>query len=300
MDKVLGSRPLDQMRLHDGRRLEESGSHSLLGGPSVVGAWQQSHGQSPSSNENNITGGNGGGHNQPLGGTIRSTSHTQQQPSSQLGGRDLDVPRLDLVDEQIRQVDSSCLDVGPEEHPLEHGYSMWFSRRTGFKQAGTMPKFEDSLKLLATFRSVEKFWKCYTHLRFPNELTGHADYHLFKYGVKPMWEDPANRDGGKWIVRLRKGVASRVWENVLLAILGEQFLVGDEICGAVMSVRYNQEDIISVWNRTASDKGVRLKIMETLRRVANLPMTHTLEYKAHNTSLLDNSSFRNTDETFFR
>lgn len=80
------------------------------------------------------------------------------------------------------------LTVGSEEHPLQHAYSMWFSCRIGSKQAGTLQKFEDSLKLLATFRTVEKFWKCYTHLRFPNELVGHADYHLFKYGVKPMWE----------------------------------------------------------------------------------------------------------------
>ena len=27
-----------------------------------------------------------------------------------------------------------------------------------------------------------------------------------------MWEDPANRQGGKWMIRLRKGIASRYWE----------------------------------------------------------------------------------------
>ncbi|OQR77369.1 eukaryotic translation initiation factor 4E type 2-like [Tropilaelaps mercedesae] len=307
MEKILSSsRPVDsQMRLHDGRRIEESNSQILLG------AWQHQPQSSNGNEKSSTTGGNSSDQQRSLGEVTRPSNAQQQSqqqhqqapplhPPSQFIVREYDVPRLDLVDEQIRAVDPSCLEVRPEEHTLQHAYSMWFSRRMGSKQAGTIQKFEDSLKLLATFRSVEKFWKCYTHLRFPNELTGHADYHLFKYGVKPMWEDPANRDGGKWIVRMRKGVASRVWENVLLAILGEQFLVGDEICGAVMSVRYNQEDIISVWNRTAADKCVRLKIMETLRRVANLPITHSLEYKAHNTSLLDNSSFRNTDETFFR
>lgn len=47
-----------------------------------------------------------------------------------------------------------------------------------------------------------------------------------------------NRYGGKWIVRLRKGLASRCWENLVLAMLGEQFMVGEEICGAVVSVRF--------------------------------------------------------------
>lgn len=51
-------------------------------------------------------------------------------------------------------------------------------------------------------------------------------------------KDVANKNGGKWIVRLRKGLASRCWENLILAMLGEQFMVGDEICGAVISVRF--------------------------------------------------------------
>jgi Eukaryotic initiation factor 4E len=52
------------------------------------------------------------------------------------------------------------------------------------------------------------------------------------------WQDEANHAGGKWIIRLKKGLASRCWENLILAMLGEQFMVGEEICGAVISVRY--------------------------------------------------------------
>lgn len=47
-------------------------------------------------------------------------------------------------------------------------------------------------------------------------------------------------------MRLRKGLAARYWEAIILAMLGGQFRVGDEICGCVLSVRY-QEDILSVW-----------------------------------------------------
>ena len=45
----------------------------------------------------------------------------------------------------------------------------------------------------------------------------------------------------------------------LLAILGEQFIVGNEICGAVISVRPN-EDIIALWNRTASNPAITGRI----------------------------------------
>jgi len=55
-------------------------------------------------------------------------------------------------------------------------------------------------------------------------------------------QDDANKMGGKWIIRLRKGLASRCWENLILAMLGEQFMVGEEICGAVVSVRFQVRD----------------------------------------------------------
>lgn len=77
---------------------------------------------------------------------------------------------------------------------------------------------------------------------------------------------------------MRKGLASRCWENLILAILGEQFMVNDEICGAVVSVRY-QEDIISIWNRTASDETTTTRIRDTLKRVLNLPPNIILDYK---------------------
>lgn len=54
------------------------------------------------------------------------------------------------------------------------------------------------------------------------------------------------------MIRLKKGIASRYWEDIILAIIGEQFDVGSEICGAVLSVR-NNEDIVSVWNKTADN-----------------------------------------------
>lgn len=82
---------------------------------------------------------------------------------------------------------------------------------------------------------------------------------MFKDGIFPIWEDPQNKAGGKWTIRLKKGIASRYWEDILLAMIGEQFDVGSEICGAVLSVRMN-EDLISVWNKTADNQEAVNKI----------------------------------------
>lgn len=38
------------------------------------------------------------------------------------------------------------------------------------------------------FLKVEQFWRFYSHMIRPGDLTGHSDFHLFKEGIKPMWE----------------------------------------------------------------------------------------------------------------
>ena len=134
-------------------------------------------------------------------------------------------------------------------NPLEYAYSFWFSKRPGkgslaassaanSSSGGHPINYDANLRMVGTFNSVESFWNYYVHMSRPHDILGHADIHMFKDGIRPLWEDDANKNGGKWIVRLKKGLASRCWENLILAILGEQFMVGEEICGAVVSVRF--------------------------------------------------------------
>lgn len=38
------------------------------------------------------------------------------------------------------------------------------------------------------FKQVEQFWSYYCHMEHPSNLPPHCDIHLFKLGIKPMWE----------------------------------------------------------------------------------------------------------------
>ena len=117
---------------------------------------------------------------------------------------------------------------------------------------------------------VEQFWSLYTHLNPPSALTPTTDYLLFHSGVRrPVLEDPPNLSGGKWIIRSKKGVLDRLWEDLDLAVLGERFddlqLPTNEepdewpgICSCTGSA-WSNEDIISVWNLHA-DTNIRDKI----------------------------------------
>lgn len=118
----------------------------------------------------------------------------------------------------------------------------------------------------------------------PNDLPSSISYHLFRDGIAPMWEDPNNALGGKWMLRLKKGMASRVWEDCLLAVIGDAFHLGDEVCGVVL-VTKNGEDVLSVWNRHAQDKAATTRIQQTLKRILDLPSVQPLEYRPHDLAM---------------
>ena len=161
------------------------------------------------------------------------------------------------------------------------------------EEAGAANPYENSIKTICTVSTVEEFWQVYNHLRRPSDLPTTTDYHFFRGGVKPTWEDPNNAKGGKWIVRLPKGLASRYWEEVVLALIGGQFsgVPDGEITGLVISVRYS-EDILGVWNRTAGDREITERIRDAIKKVLQLPSNASLEYKPHQSSMLDRSSYR--------
>ncbi|KAH9070646.1 eukaryotic translation initiation factor 4E class II [Lactarius deliciosus] len=153
-------------------------------------------------------------------------------------------------------------------------------------------------------RSTWVFW--FRQQRAPgNKITNYEEgikkISAFASGVRrPVWEDPLNLPGGKWILRLRKGVADRIWEDLVLALIGDQFAAVSsphedawpEICGCTISVRQN-EDILSVWNRTDEPK-LRERIRDRIRAVLHLPPATIMEYKSNNDSMADKSSFRNS------
>ncbi|KAJ6460634.1 translation initiation factor eIF 4e-like domain-containing protein [Mycena sanguinolenta] len=210
----------------------------------------------------------------------------------------------------------------PRVHPLRTTWVFYFRQHRA--PGNKIVSYEEGIKRVSAFSSVESFWALQTHLTPPSALLPTTDYLLFHAGVqRPVWEDPVNVQGGKWIVRLRKGVADRVWESLVCAVVGDAFAgcrgeaereaeaAGEapkenvhgtnaedgeefpEICGCTISVRQS-EDIISLWNRVDQDVRVRERIRDTLRQVLGLPPSTVMEYKSNNDSMQDKSSFRNS------
>ena len=166
--------------------------------------------------------------------------------------KESDIPAETSEPEHLQEPSSSS--KIPSEHVLRNTWNLFYR-----PPANKFSDYEKSTLKLASISSVENFWTIYSHLKPPSLLPTVSDYHIFKDGIRPVWEDEANKRGGKWIVRLKKGVADRYWEELLLAIIGDQFMeAGEEVCGAVLSVR-SGEDVLSVWTKIDGGRNIKIR-----------------------------------------
>ena len=163
-------------------------------------------------------------------------------------------------------------------HPLGETYTFSYFR----KEKGM--DYEDCMKNVGEFSTVEEFWTLYTHMKRPYELKVSMDYHLFKHGIKPMWEDDRNKTGGRMMLRCKSGYSARIWEDLLLAFIGQQFKYFDDINGVVISIRENH-DIISIWNKSGDNAEMNEQLRVDLMNLLNLPSQTKLEYKVHQESI---------------
>ncbi|GJN20821.1 hypothetical protein PR202_gb08244 [Eleusine coracana subsp. coracana] len=185
-------------------------------------------------------------------------------------------------------------------HKLHRQWTFWYDIQSKPKPGAA---WGTSLKKAYTFDTVEEFWSLYDQVFRPSKLQGTADFHLFKAGVEPKWEDPECANGGKWTVPCsRKPTFETMWlETVqhhyyyflsdevirrfsicLMALIGEQFDETEDICGIVASVR-PRGDKLALWTRTASNEAVQVNIGKKWKDVIdyNDKITYTFHLKRY-------------------
>jgi translation initiation factor 4E len=136
------------------------------------------------------------------------------------------------------------------KHPLMNEWTLWFTK----PPSGKGDNWNDLLKEVVTFSSVEEFWGIYNNITPTSELGLKADYHLFKKGIRPEWEDQQNKHGGKWSYSFKDKRAvpiDELWLHAQLAAIGETLENDDdkEVMGVVVNVRKGFYRI-GLWTRT--------------------------------------------------
>ncbi|KAK4266204.1 hypothetical protein QN277_027161 [Acacia crassicarpa] len=171
------------------------------------------------------------------------------------------------------------------KHNLDRKWTFWFDNQTKPKQGAA---WGTSLRKVYTFDTVEEFWCLHDQIFKPSKLPGNADFHLFKSGIEPKWEDPECATGGKWTATSsRKANLDSMWLETLMALIGEQFDEGDDICGVVASVRQRQ-DKISLWTKTAANEAAQMSIGRKWKEI--IDANDKIHYSAHDDSKRDRSA----------
>jgi len=129
--------------------------------------------------------------------------------------------------------------------PLRYRWVVWEQLMAA---GGRNLQYSESTRQIASCESVEDFWKTWGQLPQPSEILSHrmvlnvADgFHIvdalmiFRDGITPQWEDPANADGGHLQFQFRgslgAGQIDEYWNNLVLGIVGATIEPADMVTG---------------------------------------------------------------------
>ena len=148
---------------------------------------------------------------------------------------------------------------------LQHAYSLWVMVREQVYQNKKVKAYdEQDLQKVTSFESVSKtncdhlqvqqFWLVYQHLRRPTAMPYGTTLHFFKSHIKPVWEDENLKKGCRLQFISEKHRTSKFWEDLILAVIGEQLGEKSEtVAGIVLNLK-PQFDKIAIWLTNCDDE----------------------------------------------
>lgn len=164
--------------------------------------------------------------------------------------------------------------------------------------------YEKSTREVGSFSDVEYFWRFFNNYPLVSDIFNNgidkpiigsreiSSISLFKYGIKPKWEDSRNKLGAEFSKRRfnKKNPLEEVeqdWENLVFAIIGENIddsITGIRIVDSSVPNIYKKKTYkllfrIEIW---FSDILKKDKIEESMRTLLNVDKNDIIYYKEHN------------------
>lgn len=179
-----------------------------------------------------------------------------------------------------------------EDLPLHDRWTLWFDNP---RIAPPGSDWKENLKQIATVHSIGDFWQVFNNVKPASEIGTTSNYSIFREGIDPSWEDPANENGGKFVFEIPKKDSrnprfDRYWLYTVLACIGETLSASCEVNGAVVSLRKNQ-DKIALWLK-CDDKAACTEIGKRWKKALDLDRIN-IKYQTHKDAMASGRSFRN-------
>src|SRR3989338_988703 len=108
-------------------------------------------------------------------------------------------------------------------------------------------EYSETLVMLCRAATIVEFWQGVHHLPL-SSLGGKCSQFLMRAGVKPIWEEEKLKEGVQFNLRLSKANGPHVWEELLMAAVGERLETGPNDLLAGLSFNSNNNDtVIRLW-----------------------------------------------------
>ena len=161
-------------------------------------------------------------------------------------------------------------------HTLFTNFTFWFrinetSTLNPYKNSINFIDYENQVKKLSTFSTIEDFWKIFQHLKKPEELNIGIEIDLFKNEIKPVWEEEVNKNGGKIALKLNKNYTSIIWEELIFAFIGGNLPdnIKNEINGILISSK-KEFNVLQIWFREYNFKIIK-EIQYFIKNLLQIP-----------------------------
>lgn len=132
--------------------------------------------------------------------------------------------------------------------PLQTAWTFWLDKAI---PGITVEEYTADLTKIYTVKTVQCFWAVFNNIPNAGSKRIKCSYHLMRDERYPLWEEPINENGGTWRLKCHKSDTEKVWKEVVVAAIGEQFAEcvadGDDVCGVTVSIR-DKDDLIQIWN----------------------------------------------------
>eukprot|EP01055_Gregarina_sp_Pseudo9_P005125 Gregarina_sp_Pseudo_9__5124@NODE_53_length_4794_cov_16_022713_g50_i0_p1_GENE_NODE_53_length_4794_cov_16_022713_g50_i0NODE_53_length_4794_cov_16_022713_g50_i0_p1_ORF_typecomplete_len800_score235_86IF4E/PF01652_18/2_9e03IF4E/PF01652_18/1_1e17_NODE_53_length_4794_cov_16_022713_g50_i04552854 len=163
----------------------------------------------------------------PVETETRQLAHSSSASSSSSGSRAY-VPRHSSAAASSDEDEDAVYD-GPIEPRLrevngdvifDEKFDIWFTQPLGGSRRGLAKEaYEGGMHLIGSFDTLAQFFEFYGMLEW-DDLPPSSVIAFCRHGIKPIWEDPANERGGRYLVKnFRREDTEAVFTKISLGFL---------------------------------------------------------------------------------
>ena len=200
-----------------------------------------------------------------------------------------------MSDERTENKENPIVPLPGKKHKLESKWTLWFKDNIS-------SDWFHSLHRIVEFRTIEDFWAVIKNVTAAKDLQISQGYALFRKDNTPLWEDPGNCYGGRWIMIVKPKIEAAtqdieiIWIELMMKLIGEYWehklksqlvIHSNQLNGAMIEHLQNGQGFkISVWTTKDADNEKLNNVSLDLTKLAlefnvipNLKFVHHLWFQ---------------------